>query len=230
MKRLAAGGQLAGATLVATATSRMNLAIHHLLGAAAFARDVSVIEKEHANEAYGEFAEPILWRSSACVMSSVAGLEAFANEMFVDRSRHFPSLPAPVSDQLWELLEQKPLLEKFDMALLLREKSVLDRGAGPTQGASVLIKLRNALTHFKPEWDHEQREHAKLTRDLAGRFSPSPFLPDTGSLFPRRWASAAACEWSVTTSIEFLVAFEIAAGLPSRIEVFKPRLEFRTAS
>ena len=230
MTDIAAGGQLAGITFVVTATSRMDLAIHHLLGAAAFARDVRAIEKEHANEPYGKFAEPILWRSSACVMSCVAGLEAFANEMFVDRSRHFPSLTSPVSDKLWELLEQKPLLEKFDMALLLREKSVLDRGAGPTQGASVLIKLRNALTHFKPEWNHQQGEHAKLTRDLAGRFAPSPFLPDAGSLFPRRWASAAACEWSVRTSVEFLSAFEAAADLPSRVEAFKPRLALGTAS
>lgn len=204
-------------TLVANATLRMNLAIHHLLGAATFAREVKAIEAEHAGEPFGEFFERILWYSSACVLSCAAGLEAYANEMFVDRATHFPDLPAPVADKIWELLEPKTPVEKFDMAVLLRDKSVLDRGTEPTQGVVVLTKVRNALTHFKPEWDNEQVEHAKLAKALSGRFAPSLFLPSSESLFPRRWASAGACEWAVTTCVEFLLAFEAKAVLHSRV-------------
>src|SRR5437667_6967447 len=121
---------------------RFNFAIQHLLGAAHFSRHVAELEQAHTGKMFGGFFDEILWFSSACVLSCSAGLEAYANELFVDRSEHFPDLRPEVADKLWELFEQKPTLEKFDMALLLKKKPVLDRGSRPTQDVAALVALR----------------------------------------------------------------------------------------
>ena len=34
-----------------------------------------------------------------------------------------------------------------------------------------LIKLRNGIVHFKPEWDDEAAEHEKLSKQLEGYVS-----------------------------------------------------------
>jgi hypothetical protein len=223
----AVGTTLGSATLAATATLRTNLSIHHFLGAARFSRQVAEIEQVNAKQPFGEFFEEILWFGSACVLSCVAGLEAYANELFVDRSEHFPDVRAEIADKLWELFEQKPLLEKFDMALLLKQRPLLDRAAPPTQDVAALIALRNGLTHFKPEWDNQQKAHARIAQQLAGRFEPSAFLPNTEAVFPRRWASHGCTRWAVRSSFLFVEEFETRTGVPARIVKFRDRLMTR---
>lgn len=212
------------ATDTATATVRTNLSIQHLLGAARFSRQVAEIEAANAGRPFGGFFEEILWFASACVLSSVAGLEAYANELFVDRSEHFPELSANIADKLWELFEQKPLLEKFDMALLLKQRPLLNRGVAPTQDVVALIALRNGLTHFKPEWDNEQAVHARISQQLGHRFVASAFLPNSEGVFPRRWASHGCARWAVASSFEFVREFEAQAGVPPKIVTFRERL------
>jgi len=219
------GFAVGGARVVAEGTHRANLSIHHLLAAAHFSRHVSEIEHSHAGEPFGEFFEEVLWFSSACVLSSVAGLEAYANELFVDRSQHFTDLRAEIIDKLWELFEQKPTLEKFDMALLLKKKPLLNRGCRPTQDVAALVALRNGLIHFKPEWDDEKAVHARISQQLTHRFKPSPFLPDPEWIFPRRWATHGCTAWAVESSVAFLSEFESISGVPSKLAKFIERLK-----
>lgn len=208
----------------ATATFRTNFSIQHLLAAAHFSRHVAGVEQAHAGESFGAFFEEIIWFSSACVLSCCAGLEAYANELFVDRSEHFPDLRPQIADKLWELFEQKPTLDKFDMALLLKQKALLDRGSRPMQDVAALIALRNGLTHFKPEWENEQEEHAKLSQRLASKFVPSPFLVGREPLFPKRWASHGCTQWALKSCVDFLNNFESLSGVPPRATKFAARL------
>jgi hypothetical protein len=212
-------------TMSAEARTRMNFSIQHLFAASHFSKQVATVEYAHAEEAFGAFFEEILWLSSACVLLCVAALEAYANELFVDRAQHFPDLRSDIADKLWELYEQKPTLEKFDMALYIKQKPPLERGSRPTQDVADLIILRNGLTHFKPEWDNEQVEHAKISKRLADRFVASPFLTDQEPIFPRRWATAGCTRWAVESAVSFLQDFEISAGLPPKIMKFAERFE-----
>ena len=217
-------GIAAGASVEAKGALRINFSIQHLLAAAHFSRHVAEVEQAHKGEPFGAFFEEIIWFSSACVLSCTAGLEAYANELFVDRSEHFPDLRPEVADKLWELFEQKPTLEKFDMALLLKKKPVLDRGSRPTQDVAALVALRNGLTHFKPEWDNEQVAHAKLSQQLAHRFMPSPFLAAGESIFPRCWATHGCTQWALKSCVDFLTGFESLSGVPARAAKFAARL------
>src|SRR5439155_9055858 len=79
----------AAARVEAEAALRTNFSILHLLAAAHFSRHVADLEQAQTGEPFGAFFEEIVWFSSACVLSCSAGLEAYANELFVDRSEAF---------------------------------------------------------------------------------------------------------------------------------------------
>jgi hypothetical protein len=188
-------------------TLRVNLAVQHMLAAARFSRAVGALEQQHKGEAFGAFWEEILHNSIASTLACVASLEAYANELFFDRSTVFPGYTSDLLDRLWEAFEQKPTLEKFSFALLLRSKPGFSKGARPYQDVAAVIELRNALTHFKPEWDNEATRHRKLSDLLRGRFPLSPFVNDR-LIFPRNWATHGCTTWAVKSALVFARKFE----------------------
>ena len=208
-----------GSPVIGTAkiSTRMNFAVQHHFAAARFSRSVTAIENAHAGEEIADFWDEILHNSVACVFSCAASLESYANEMFVDRDVAFPSYRSELLDKLWETFELKPILEKFEFALLLREKRKLDRGTRAYESASALIELRNALTHFKPEWTDLATRHRKLSKRLDGKFSPSPFLNDE-LVFPRRWATQGCTKWAVETVLSFAREFEALGDMPPKYD------------
>jgi hypothetical protein len=194
----------------AEGASRFNFSIEHLLAAAHFSRHVAELEQAHTGEPFGAFFDEILWFSSACVLSCAAGLEAYVNELFID---HFPDLRPEDADKI----EWKSILEKFNDALRLKQKPLLD-GSRPIQDVAALLALRNHLTHFKPRWDYN-----KLSRNLEVRFAPSPFIADR-SIFPQGWATHGCTKWAVKSCVDFLIAFESRAGVPARVAKHSARL------
>src|SRR6266581_4894848 len=119
--------ETASMTATITARTRSNFAILHLLSAAAFSREVGKLEQAHAGKPFGDFWEEILASATAAVFTAVAGFEAFANELFVDHATVFPELRVEVMAKLWELYEQKAILEKYEFALLLKGGTAFDR-------------------------------------------------------------------------------------------------------
>jgi hypothetical protein len=176
-------GAAVKSTVTAMATLKVNLAVQHMLAAASFSRLVGKLEREYTGQPFGEFWEGILHNAVACVFTAIASLEAYANEVFSDRATIFSAFSPELLDNLWETYEQKPILEKFEFALLLLRKQKLDRGVSQFQDVKVLIDLRNALTHFKPEWENEADEHKKISDKLTGKFNGGPFLSTEPSAF-----------------------------------------------
>ncbi len=211
-------------TMHATADTRVNFAVPHLISAAALCRRVGDLEVENQGREFGEFWHDILANATGVLFSAVAALESYANELFVDHKEIFPELRLEVMAKLWELYEQKPILEKFEFALLLKQKQAFDRGASPYQDVSVIIRLRNGLMHFKPEWFSAQEEHAKLSRCLNRRAVGSPFFPSSEPLFPRGWTSHATAKWIVRGVFQFIMDFEARTGM-ARMSQFKDRFD-----
>ena len=73
----------------------------------------------------------------------------------------------------------------YPLKALVKQGQPMDRGASPYQDVATLIKLRNSLIDFKPEWSDQQAAHAKLSDSLKFRIERSPFFPDAAPLFPR---------------------------------------------
>jgi len=210
-------------TLHATVRTRTNLSVPHLFSSCLFSRQVRELEDRNAGKEFGGFWEDIFAHATASVLLTVAALESYVNELFADRDANFPSLRTDILVKLWNAYETKRLLDKADLALLIREVGPLDRGTSPTQDIDLLVGLRNALIHFKPEWFDEQPEHARLSSQLSGRFAPSSFFQKGEPIFPRGWASHGCTAWAIRSAIEFITSFERQAGLPKRLEQFEGR-------
>jgi hypothetical protein len=207
-----------------TARTRTNLSVLHLLSAAYFSRKIGELEALHDGEAFGGFWEEILAVATGTIFAATSGLEAYANELFVDHAENFPVLPQPVMVKLWELYEQKSTLEKFEFALLPKNGEPFDRGVAPYQNIGALIKLRNGLTHFKPEWSDEAADHAKISSVLSARIKLSKFFPASEPLFPRGWASHSCTKWALESVVHFIEDFENRSDLPKRMAPFQERL------
>jgi hypothetical protein len=165
----------------------------------------------------------VLGDSVGCVLLASAALEAYVNELFADRAEHFSARDQALLDLLWAEYERKPVLEKFDLALRLRTGTPLDRATKTTRAVDRLIRLRNALIHFKPEWFDEPAEHEKLSRKLEGYVGRSPWLPNE-PLFPRAWATHSTTSWAVSSVVDFIASFSAASGIADRVAKFKDRL------
>lgn len=205
--------------------TRMNMSVPHLLSAAILCRRVRELEEANAGKQFGEFWHDIFANASGAVFAAVAAMESYANELFIDHKTVFPELREEVMAKLWELFEQKATLEKFEFAVLLKQGLPLNRSASPYQDVDSIIRLRNGLIHFKPEWFSAQEEHAKLSARLKHRATPSPFFAATEPLFPRGWTSHSTIVWVIRSVLEFLLTVERCATLSPMMDKFKDRFE-----
>lgn len=205
---------------------RPNFSVTHLMSAARFSRHTGEVENANKGQPFGPFFEELLTYASGSILLSVAALESYANELFVDTPSNFPDVKPDVLEKKWAEIEKKSsILEKFSTALTLLDAKAFDKGAQPYQDTRKLICLRNELTHFKPEWLHKQLKHDKLSRQLQGRFEGSPFLLDKDEgLFPHRFASHSCTKWAVETCLAFAAEFESKSGLESRFSAFQKKL------
>jgi hypothetical protein len=207
----------------ATVKTRTNYAVPHLLSAATFSRRLGEIETRHSGQDFGPFWDEILAHATATVLLAVAGLESYANELFIDMNQNFPGVRQELLEKLWSDNERKSTLDKFDLALLLREASTRVAGIESFQSVDALVRLRNALMHFKPEW--EPAKHKQLSSELRSFFKPSKFLVSDQGVFPRAWASHDCTIWAVNSVLSFIEHFEDCAGLPHKMAEFSDRLK-----
>ncbi len=207
----------------ATAKTRFNLALHHLFAACKAAARVRANETANAGVPFGEFWEDILHDSLTVAVLTVACLESYANEFYFEGSALARDLPPNAADLLASIVDRENVLSKYDVALTVRTGKRLELGQAYVQNADALIKLRNALLHFRPEWFGEQDKHKSLSKLLTYKFEPSPFLVGEG-LFPRAWASASFSEWAVRTTIAFLDRFCSGADFKNPTHQFMDRI------
>jgi hypothetical protein len=208
--------------MTGSGTGRMNLAVNHLIAASGFSRIVGDIEERHKGEEFGSFYDDILSNSIATVYCAVASVEAYINEVLLFDER---LMAQELRDCAHTLIGKTRILDKYAGCLRLLQCRPLARGKRPYQDVYLLILLRNALTHFIPEWENQQNAHAVLSRKLRAKIHPpSPFCP-SGPLFPQAWATHACTLWAVNSSKGFMIEFEKLAQLPPRIQMFEARLQ-----
>lgn len=203
-----------------TAVGRLkaNLARVHLQSADRFA---SQCEDIAAAEATLDWPQP-RWEesrslASAAVILSVAALEATVNEFFLEARdgnttamQHIGERHRRMLATMWDEIDEHSILHKYEIALAACEVRAFQRGEGSYQLAADLIDLRNALVHFKPEWQHELHRHAKLEGRLAGKFEKCTLAARAkGRMiwFPYECLGAGCARWSVHVTREFITDF-----------------------
>jgi len=206
----------------ATGDGRVNFGVPHLLTAVIFSRQLREIESTHKGEDFGNFWDEIFAAASGVVFASVASLESYVNELFVDHEIVFQEIRTEIMKKLWELYERKSILEKYELALLIKNAEAFNHGHTLYQDVKAIIKLRNGLVHFKPEWFSKQKEHDKISKTLNGKATLSPFFSKTEPLFPRGWASYGTTKWIIKSVLNFILEFERRTNI-KRMEIFKDR-------
>lgn len=221
--------EFANDTFTASLRTRINLGLHHLFAACRFSARVHQIEFENVGKPFGSFWEEILQNSPGVAVLSVASLESLANEMYFKGAVLRPGLNQAAALELADVVDKETILRKYAIALSISAGKRLDSGATATQNADALIKLRNAIVHFRPEWVDEQSKHEKLSKLLQNKFQPSAFLPNE-SVFPRAWASHSFTVWALKATVEFIDHFHAEAGVVSILDPFRPQLSELSAN
>jgi hypothetical protein len=203
---------------------RSAFAVQHMIAAARYSRMCGEIEIANKDQPLGNFFDAQIGAVSATVMLATASLESNINEYLCEPDQVFPNLSGESPHTLVRLLEQKSILEKYQAVLSFRGVAEYPTGEPPYQDVDALIKLRNALVHFKPEWHDEQELHGKIESRLKGRFEINPAIGENGVFFPQQCMSYGCTKWAVNTSLAFMGNFSERSGLPYRFEKFASRI------
>jgi len=224
------------------------LSLYHILAAAYFARQCFKIElrKGEVSQKYNDNSA-IEHRAlvMACIASSVSFIEATINEVFADaadnqhKSEHIRQLDKETRDllaSLWEVesyARTASTIDKYQSALKLGKKAMLEKGKNTFQDAKVLIDLRNALVHFKPEWviadtgRVDQSDLHILEKKLKNKFALNPFLRDARPLFPTLCMSHGCAKWAVDSAVTFVERFYQEMGMTIPLATIRSSLETR---
>ena len=209
-------------------TVKSILSTSHIQSAAYFARRAAQLEATYAGTTWGQqFAEGPYAEHRAYVVgsvfSSVAFLEAAINELISDasnlRQNVEPALGTENTDwlaALWDTgyAERARLLDKYQLVLRGSGRAMFDKGSNPFQDAADVVKLRNELIHYKPEFlsaDDEKHWSQRLGRKL----TPNPLFPagPGNPEFPDKLLGHGCAQWAVSSCLAFADQFYTRIGL-----------------
>lgn len=167
-------------SLTANASKRTLLARQYLQGAAAFAKLSATLQSQKSSPLHIAYV-------AGTIFLSVAALEAAINAILID-------------DQDWKDTDKLCLLDKCDHALARHNNAEkLGRGTKVCQRVDALIKLRNGLVHYKPEWDDRLDAHKQIQEKFQSVI-PARLLPKD---FPKDYMT---CDFAVK-AVEWCSAF-----------------------
>ena len=136
----------------ATGRTRTNFSVLHMFSAVNFSKQVHVIEEQNKGAVFGAFYEDIFSYSTACIFSVVASLESYINEIYIDGGINFPDSRAEVMKEVWKNTDKKPILEKYNFALLLKKQSLLIKRDGLYQNVNLVINFCKKEINSIFEW------------------------------------------------------------------------------
>lgn len=209
-------------TMTATLRMKHSFSRQHLVAARHFAHLAT--EAEEQNEVSRTLKTEHRAYVTGAIVFSVAFLEASINELYleaVDINRTtLSTLTDPqftILAELWPIVEQTQALGKFQIVLASCGCSRFDKGVEPFQGVDSLIKIRNALIHYRPEWDNELDEHKKIHNRVSNKFALNPFTDKSSLWFPHQCLGAGCAKWGIGRVEQFIVEFCQRLGIPSRL-------------
>lgn len=222
--------------------SRTYFSIQHILSAALFARYTYGIEKNYngvfSNELFSQHRAYV----TGSILSSVFFLEATINELFADTMESNSAIAKklhPTTIQLmakmWKLEVPRTanykILQKYQIALVLAQNQIFDPGASFYQNVNLLVKLRNDLVHFEPEWsklpssdDFGPDDIHRYEKTLREKFTVNPLTSQGNPYYPDKCLGYGCAEWSVISSVKFTDEFFSRMGLISPYDHVRNRL------
>ena len=202
------------------------------IAATLFSRKCAELEANPAASTQAEQARGLKWSeatqrehrsfAAASILASVAFLEASVNELFAStKHENLREVGASLqpSDRTaltaaTEMLSGNRLLDRFQLALLLLRRPAFDIGAQPYQDAVLLVRLRNELVHYTPQFrsgassEPTLSAEAKWLRCLESkRFSINPFTGEGNPFFPDKCLCHGCTMWAWNAAVTFCDSF-----------------------
>lgn len=213
--------------------SRAYLSMQHIQSAALFARHSGQIEKEYDGNFSSELIAEYWAYVTASIFTAVSFLEATINELFADaeeehsENRLDSKTKALMADK-WSSISKDysiMMMDKFDIALTVAGKPPFNRGEKPAQYVDLIVKLRNSLIHYYPEWMNDGITASSMVatkreslKGLIGKFPTSPLMNKSGPFFPNKCLSYGCARWSVKSSLAYSDKFYAKLGVSAPYE------------
>jgi hypothetical protein len=185
--------------------------VQHLEAARYFSRRAVEVESR-SNVGEIDKSEHRAYVTGALVFST-AFLESSINEFYLDAVLRDVSYLSGLECHLnylterWPHIERSSVLDKYDDALRICAAEKFEKAARTHQDAAALIKLRNALMHYKPESEDNLDVHDDLRVRLKDRFKPNPLVAHDSLWFPHLCLGSECGQWGVRTAEEFMTEF-----------------------
>ena len=159
--------------------------------------------------------------ASGAIISSVAYLESFINEFFnncENDSDFFKEINKEKNDLLkrhWKkgikcrrTEKFSAILCKYQVAYCIFKGIGIDNSSKKFDNVKDLIKIRNALVHYKSEFQPTHNSDSEVDpyglNHLQGKFNENIFMINCGNpFFPWKCLGAGCAKWAIKTSIDF---------------------------
>ena len=201
--------------------SRDRLSRHHIISAHHFAKSAEDIEA-HGGDVPQEYKWQYRAYVTAAEISSVAYMSASINELYQDVKKVSRSGEPQVRRELdllveaWPRISRAQVLQRFQLALAVADADQYNPYEMPYLDAENLIRLRDALLSYEPEWDDERGKHHTLESRLQKKFPPSPLVSSRRPWFPDQILGSGCAKWAVETVQVFTNDFYRRMSLPGR--------------
>ena len=223
-----------------TAKSRHYFSIQHIQSAALFTRQCYQVEQRYDGSYSSDLMADHWSFVTGAIFAAASFLEATINEVFADTVDHpdgelASHLDAPTKQLMADMWKRGipktasyPIIEKFQIALTLARKPLLDSSKSPFQDVQTLIIIRNDLIHFEPVWTSVEAEKAHkriLSLQNEKKFAFNPLITAAGNPFyPDKCLGHGCAKWAVINSIQFVEDFYLRMGIPVLFDHIRPRL------
>jgi hypothetical protein len=207
---------------------KSGLSQFHLDSAIHFASACAEIEKAESDM---DWPQP-RWNEArsnalAAVLLAAASLESSINEFYqqaIDKDKKaLKSLhenQMKLLAEIWPEIERLSPLRKYQIALVAVGHNRMKKSQEPYRSVDGLMRLRNALLHFKPEWDDDLNIHKSLEEHLSQLFPISALAGRAkGRMvwFPNKCLGAGCAGWAIESSIKFVREFVEILGIRERL-------------
>jgi hypothetical protein len=224
-----------------TVKTRHYFSIQHIQSAALFARMCYQIEQSYDGTYSSELMADHWSYVTGAIFATVSFLEATINELFADAVDHpdgelasyLEASTRQLMAEMWKLeiprTSRYKTTEKFQIALTLARKPLLDLSRSPFQDVETLIIIRNNLIHFEPVWTEVEAKKAHkriLNLQQEKKFAFNPFIAASGNPFyPDKCLSYGCAKWAVDNGIRFAEDFFSRLGIPVLFDQVRGRLK-----
>jgi hypothetical protein len=206
---------------------RQPYSIKHIQSAVIFCKKCSEIERQNTINTIDPEVR-ILHQAYVLnsIISSVAFLEAFINELFCDSQENIEYIKKSLDNasvtrlsRMWELEVPKTasykIVQKYQIALTLTDKIAFGENDEIFQDIKTLTKLRNELIHYEPKWIeifddpiNERNNMINIGKRLQHKkISHNPFVEAGRPYFPDKCLGYGCAQWAVMSSLTFCEKF-----------------------